>query len=278
VSSTSSALIALKSVPSLGKKDSPAKKIITGSAPALTTNPVSSPVKDVSKSASVGSISSFSHPVNASPMKIVQFSAPSAFNPSTCLPVPGPCTSNPTVSSVKKDPISNPPSTINQSNAVKSPAKKTPGDDISLPLELKGCKVISISMLDPHLTSWTVRGRILQKANMHHYTNYKGPGKVFSFLIADSSGEIRISAFNEIADKFYDVIEEKAVFYVSGGKIKEANKKFSTANNKYEAWAGRETVILQCTEADDAAPGDMKYNFVKISDIENLPVDSHIGK
>lgn len=35
-------------------------------------------------------------------------------------------------------------------------------------------------------------------------------------------------------DRYYDVIQKEQVYFMSGGKLKAANKKFSSINNDYE--------------------------------------------
>uniref|UniRef100_A0A1X7SDD4 Uncharacterized protein n=1 Tax=Amphimedon queenslandica TaxID=400682 RepID=A0A1X7SDD4_AMPQE len=55
-------------------------------------------------------------------------------------------------------------------------------------------------------------------------------------------GEIRATAFNEDADRFFPNVEVNKVYYVSRGRIKPANKIYY-ANNDYELTLGAETTI-----------------------------------
>lgn len=54
---------------------------------------------------------------------------------------------------------------------------------------------------------WTIRARVSQKGDMREWKNARGEGKLFSFTVLDDSGDIRITAFKEDADKFYGLIQ-----------------------------------------------------------------------
>ncbi|GJT74266.1 replication protein A 70 kDa DNA-binding subunit A-like protein [Tanacetum coccineum] len=60
---------------------------------------------------------------------------------------------------------------------------------------------------------WTIKARVTAKAELRHYNNAKGDGKVFSFDLLDATGgEVRITCFNAVADQFYDQIEAGKVY------------------------------------------------------------------
>ena len=50
----------------------------------------------------------------------------------------------------------------------------------------------------------------------------------------DDSGEIRVTAFNEQCDAFYDKAVVGKIFYISNFYVKNANKQYSKLNNDYE--------------------------------------------
>lgn len=52
-----------------------------------------------------------------------------------------------------------------------------------------------------------VKARVIQKSVMRQYEKNNRIGKVFNFTLQDSSGEIRCSAFDKFADKFYDLLQ-----------------------------------------------------------------------
>ena len=56
------------------------------------------------------------------------------------------------------------------------------------------------------------------------FSGARGEGKVFSFDLVDASGgEIRCTAFNDTADKFYEVIHQGEVYIISKASLKPKN-------------------------------------------------------
>ena len=56
-------------------------------------------------------------------------------------------------------------------------------------------------------------------------------------------GEIRATAFNEAADKFYHVLEVDKVYYITKCQLKPANKQFTSLKNDYEMYIREETEV-----------------------------------
>jgi replication factor A1 len=55
-----------------------------------------------------------------------------------------------------------------------------------------------IKSLNPYQNRWVIRARVTSKSAIREYNNARGPGKLFSVDLIDSSGdEIRATAFNE---------------------------------------------------------------------------------
>ena len=62
---------------------------------------------------------------------------------------------------------------------------------------------IPINALTPYTSNWSIKVHVHDKSNLHHFTNQKGPGKVFGFDFIDKDGgEIHITCFNDSADVF----------------------------------------------------------------------------
>lgn len=66
------------------------------------------------------------------------------------------------------------------------------------------------------------------------------------------------------------------IYYISRGILKVANKNFNTTNNDYEMTLNIDTEIIPCHDTCEDIPM-MNYNFVNISEVENLPKDQIIG-
>lgn len=54
---------------------------------------------------------------------------------------------------------------------------------------------------------WVIKVRVTNKSAIRTWSNSRGEGKLFSMDLIDESGEIRCTAFRDMCDKFYDMIE-----------------------------------------------------------------------
>nr|CCA21790.1 replication protein A 70 kDa DNAbinding subunit puta [Albugo laibachii Nc14] len=137
-------------------------------------------------------------------------------------------------------------------------------------------RLSDIQSLNPYAGGrWTIKARVTNRAPIKNWTNARGQGKLFSIDLLDSKGgEIRATMFNDAVDKFYDVLRPGQVFYFSGGKIRMANRKFSSVNNDYEITFDQHSEISLAS--DDRGIQQMNYNFKKIGTLEKLPADANI--
>lgn len=94
--------------------------------------------------------------------------------------------------------------------------------------------------------------------------------------LMDESGEIRATAFRDMVDKYYEMIEVDKVYYISKCQIKQANKQFSTLNNDYEMTFTNETIVQECFDAPNSIP-QIQYNFIPIDKVAHMDVGTFIG-
>lgn len=66
------------------------------------------------------------------------------------------------------------------------------------------------------------------------------------------------------------------VYYFSKGSLKIANKQFSAVKNDYEMTFNNETSVIPCEDSHHLPT--VKFDFTGISDLENKPKDSLVGK
>jgi replication factor A1 len=137
-------------------------------------------------------------------------------------------------------------------------------------------RLSDIHSLNPYAGGrWTIKARVTSRAPIKNWTNARGQGKLFSVDLLDAKGgEIRGTMFNDAVDKFYEILRPGNVFYFSGGKIKMANRKFSSVNNDYEITFDQHSEITPAQ--DDTQIQQMNYNFKKIAQIESLSADANI--
>ncbi|PWA78619.1 Nucleic acid-binding, OB-fold [Artemisia annua] len=137
-------------------------------------------------------------------------------------------------------------------------------------------KILPINALNPYQGVWTIKARVTAKAELRHYNNAKGDGKVFSFHLLDATGgEIRVTCFNAVADQFYDQIEAGKVYFVSKGNVKPAQKAFNHLKNDYEIILDSSSTIQPWYNDDGSIP-QQQFHFRQIAEIEGLDNNSFL--
>jgi len=115
---------------------------------------------------------------------------------------------------------------------------------------------------------------VFSKGPMRSYVKDGKPGYVFSVDLIDADGgEIRATAFNELAETLNQTFQVDQTYYISKGHLKVANKRFNSLNSEFEITLGKETQVSVC---DDGEVIRVQYNFVPIEDIANMPKDAVI--
>lgn len=134
--------------------------------------------------------------------------------------------------------------------------------------------IIPTRALNPYQGRWAIKARVTAKGELRRYNNARGDGKVFSFDLLDSEGgEIRVTCFNAVVDKFYDLVEVGKVYMVSRGSLKPAQKNFNHLNNEYEITLDSASTVELCPDEDDSIP-QQQFSFKPISDVESTESNS----
>eukprot|EP00494_Astrolonche_serrata_P000798 UN00804 len=131
----------------------------------------------------------------------------------------------------------------------------------------KGC--IPIAALSPYVSNnWKLKVRVTEKDDkIRSWDNDRSKGTLFSFTLMDNEGyEIRATAFNKEAEKFFNLIHVNKIYYFSKGRIKATN--FGASRGKkseYQLSCTKDTVIEVCKDEDSFA--QRSFNFVAINKI-----------
>lgn len=135
-------------------------------------------------------------------------------------------------------------------------------------------RIIPISALNPYQGRWAIKARVTAKGDLRRYNNARGDGKVFSFDLLDSDGgEIRVTCFNAVVDRFYETIEVGGVYLVSKGSLKPAQKNFNHLKNEWEIFLEATSTVELCPDEDGSIPRQ-HFTFRPISDIEAAETNS----
>jgi len=140
-------------------------------------------------------------------------------------------------------------------------------------------RILPIKSLNPYQSRWTVKARVTVKSEMRHYHNARGDGKLFNFDMLDATGgEIRAVAFNDTADKFFDIVEPGHVYTVSKGSLKPKRAQFNHTNSDYEITLEPGSLIERCApdDPDAQAIASIRYAFSKISQMEETPAGNTV--
>ncbi|XP_073150571.1 replication protein A 70 kDa DNA-binding subunit A [Henckelia pumila] len=135
-------------------------------------------------------------------------------------------------------------------------------------------RIIPIAALNPYQGRWAIKARVTAKGDLRRYNNAKGDGKVFSFDLLDSDGgEIRVTCFNAVVDRFYDAIEVGKVYVISKGSLKPAQKNFNHLKNEWEIFLEATSSVDLCTDEDASIP-KQQFSFRPIGELENAENNS----
>lgn len=133
-----------------------------------------------------------------------------------------------------------------------------------------------ISFLSPFVgRNWTIKARVTDKSDVRTWDKPNSKGSLMSFTLVDESAAIRCTLFNDAIARFNHILAPNSIVYVSGGSIKNANKRFNSVANDYELTLDDNSQIEICNDvsASNSIPLQ-RYNFLAINCLPKREADS----
>ena len=162
-----------------------------------------------------------------------------------------------------------------------STSKQIPADSSSI----DESTIHPIASLTPYNNKWTIKARVISKTELKSWSNAKGEGKLFNMTLMDASGEIRCTAFKDVAIMFHPLFELNKVYIIGKGTIKMVNSKWTGMSspggaipaNNYEMQLEKTTFVRAVPENESAGSiPAVKFFFLPIGQIEEREKDSII--
>jgi len=192
----------------------------------------------------------------------------------TVPPLPDNQNSNPNAGAALKRPVGH---TGNEPPLKTTPASYQPQRSVlsSRPgAGSSGVITTPIASITPYQNKWTIKARVTSKSDIRTWNKASGSGKLFSMDLMDESGEIRVTAFKDQCDAFYDKTVVGKVYYISNCSVKAANKQYSKLNNEYELTFKDNGTMELCDDTADVPT--MVYNFASIADLTSASKDTTV--
>lgn len=153
-------------------------------------------------------------------------------------------------------------------------ASVEPPKPAAKPRQQETRNLTAIDQLSPYQNSWTIKARVSYKSDVRTWSNQRGEGKLFNVNLLDESNEIRATGFNDIVDKYFDLLQEGKAYYISKARIQQAKPQFSNLSHPYELQLDRDTVIEEVD--DDSDVPALNFNFVPLNKVQDLETNSVI--
>lgn len=123
----------------------------------------------------------------------------------------------------------------------------------------------TVNTLSTENEDFELKGKVVTKGDIKHWNNSRGTGKLFNATIVDSNGdEIQATFFNEAVDTFYQLVSENKVYNFSKGRVKLANRRYSSCD--YQLTFDKNASIV---EVFDDGHIEENYKFSKICTLKN---------
>ena len=136
-------------------------------------------------------------------------------------------------------------------------------------------RMVKVADLSPFLTHWKLVARVTKKNSVRQfrYKNRDGEGQMFSIDLVDrDGGETRASFFGTAVDRFHGLLQERAMFAFSGGKIKKGDRRFCCYDHEITF---DEQAHISAADEDAACP-QVVFTFTPLAELVHVPLNSMV--
>ena len=183
--------------------------------------------------------------------------------------------------------------TLIQENAVASPSQSSESNHIednettvkkNNSMKITKKDFVLLKALNTFSRDIKIYVKVAKKCEIKSFFNKvtKKKSKLLSFDIIDIEGfEMQATIFDQICDKFYPIIQENEIYYITGGYVRMNDKKYTNIKSDYKIIFDQSTTITPIDKSTDDFFPDTKpriqtNNIVKIKDLPNYEHNSII--
>ncbi|KAL8552030.1 hypothetical protein ACS0TY_000912 [Phlomoides rotata] len=108
----------------------------------------------------------------------------------------------------------------------------------------------AIRELLPYEDDWAIKVRITRKTSRETYLKPERTTHTLNIFLLDEEGSmVQATLFNELIDKFYDILESGESYLIRKGNIWSVKKSFDNVNDKIEISFTDATTIEKISDA-----------------------------
>ncbi|XP_003737403.1 replication protein A 70 kDa DNA-binding subunit-like [Galendromus occidentalis] len=95
-----------------------------------------------------------------------------------------------------------------------------------------------------------VEGRVKSKTPVKHWSKGDGSGKIFNFVMSDTSGEINVIASGDSAEEIFDMITVGQCYKINAYKVKAVNPQYRATDHECELQLTKLSKVIPITGND----------------------------
>ncbi|XP_072156475.1 uncharacterized protein [Bemisia tabaci] len=123
---------------------------------------------------------------------------------------------------------------------------------------------------------WCIKGTVVKMTNLTTYENPQKKGRYIKFTLQDESGDILITAFNEMASEFDKVVKYGDPYKFQNGMVKFANNKWNQTSHNYEITCTRQSKV-SILRPDQLPSGKSDIIYADFTELLNLPEGTEVN-